>query len=116
MYSAILFILAIQGAVSLAAVHSLGQNGQCLQVSGTPGDGSAVVLGECNENNAQRESTGQQWVSLDLELAAERHPAEGGAEAGADSRSFLKETTRGCSFSVQSCVWMLSLILPPEDR
>jgi hypothetical protein len=64
MYSAILFFLATQAAVSFAAVNSLGQNGQCLQVSGTPADGSAVVLGGCNANNAQRESTGQQWVSM----------------------------------------------------
>lgn len=63
MYSAILFFLATQATLSFAAVQTLTQNGECLQVSGTPSDGSAVVMGSCNENNGQRESTGQQWVS-----------------------------------------------------
>ncbi|WRT69913.1 uncharacterized protein IL334_006904 [Kwoniella shivajii] len=59
---AALIITAALAQTSLAAVQTLTSGGQCLQVSGTPANGSPVTLGSCNSANSQMTSTGQQWV------------------------------------------------------
>ncbi|OCF32608.1 hypothetical protein I316_05788 [Kwoniella heveanensis BCC8398] len=53
---------AVAAQFAAGAVQTLGQNGQCLGVSGTPSAGGQVALASCNANNGQQTSTGQQWV------------------------------------------------------
>ncbi|WWC90940.1 uncharacterized protein L201_005878 [Kwoniella dendrophila CBS 6074] len=57
-----LLITAALAQTGLAAVQTLTSSGQCLQVDGTPANGSPVTLGSCNSANSQMTSTGQQWV------------------------------------------------------
>ena len=53
--------LAAQG-INAIAIQSIQQNGNCLQVDGTPRVGSNVILSGCNPNNAlSATQTNQQW-------------------------------------------------------
>lgn len=63
MLSTVALFTVLASLVAATPIQQIAQNGQCLQVSGTPAGGSPVTLGDCSSSNAQSaQSTGQQWA------------------------------------------------------
>jgi hypothetical protein len=104
----ILLTTAALASTTLAAVQTLTQGGQCLQVSGTPSGGSPVTLGACNSANGQMSSTGQQWVCLgSSSFSLSWISWEIGRVVDERFRSLRRGITSEFSCMVQTIVWML---------